>query len=120
MAGLIQQAQGPRKADQGEQKQFELAVQQATDFLMEEENIKAMAQMAHKSGPAKAIALFVKKILDGVHTAAGGSGVNVEGHTMTAAAQIVSQLAATILVQGGFEGDPKQIAQEAVQMMEQM
>lgn len=120
MAGLIQQAQGPRQASQGEQKQFELAVKQASDFLLQPDNIEAMVQMANKSGPAKAIALFVKKILDGVHTAAGQSGAQLQGHTMTAAAQIVATVAATVLVQGGFDGDPKQIVAEAMQLMEQL
>lgn len=124
MAGLIQQAQQPqqggRKASQMEQKQFELAVKQASEFLMQDENIDALVDMVKKSGPAKAIALFVKKILDGVYTAAGNSGVKVGGHTMSAAAEIVCNLAATILVKGGVKADPKQLVAQAMQEMERV
>lgn len=127
MDGLIQgampqQAQGggKRQADKSEQAQFELAVQQAAEFLMQDDQIDSLVDMSQKTGPAKAIALFVKKILDGVYTAGSGAGVKIAGHTMTAAAEIVAKLAATILTQGGVEGDPKQIVDEAMQLMEQM
>lgn len=135
MAGLLEQAmpqeaQQPmpqqaqeedRQATPAEQKQFELVIKQALEFLGQPENVKAFMDMVKKSSPEQAIAVFVKRTLDGIYSAAGEAGAQLQTHTMNTAAEIVSNILIQMMAASGLPVDnPDALVDLAMQQMEQL
>ena len=109
---------GGRKANQSEQEQFNLVVKQALQFLSSPEQSKMFLDSVQKVGPEKSIAVFVKKTLDSIFTAAQSAGAKVDPNTMTAAAQAVASALVKILVQSGMQIDEAAATDAAMQEME--
>lgn len=102
LAPAMKQEQ-PQQAGKQEQAMFELAVKQAMKFLTSPEQTKALVDMARKSGPAKAVALFVKRTLDGVFTAAKNGGAALNSNLMNEAAKAVSGVLVKLLNRSGIK-----------------
>lgn len=135
MAGLIQQAmpqeqmppqqgipQGEdRQATPAEQGQFELVVKQALEFIGQEGNVKSLMDMVRKTGPEMALATFIKRTLDGIYTAAGEAGAQLQGHTMNTAAEIIAKILVQMLQASGLPTEnPDAMVDAAMQAMESM
>jgi hypothetical protein len=131
--GAPQQPQGPqqgapqqgqeenRPASPAEQKQFELVIKQALQFLGQKENVAAFMDMVKKTSPEQAIAVFVKRTLDGIYSAAGEAGAQLQAHTMNAAAEIVSKILIQMMASAGLPVDnPDALVDLAMQQMEQL
>jgi len=134
MAGLLEQAmpqeaqqpmpQGQeedRQATPAEQQQFELVIKQALEFLSQPENVTAFMDMVRKSSPESAIATYVKRTLDGIYSAAGEAGAQLQGHTMNTAAEIVSKILIQMMAAAGLPVDnPDALIDLSMQQMEQL
>jgi hypothetical protein len=112
-----QAAESGRQASPREQKMFEVMARQILAALASEKSADAILAMAQAQGPGKAIGTAAGQALDAVAGAAQAAGVEIGPEVRAAAAQPVVVLLAKAMGEAGM-GDPKQIAAEAMQMIE--
>jgi hypothetical protein len=96
---------------------FEVMARQILAALASEKSADAILAMAQAQGPGKAIGTAAGQALDAVAGAAEAAGVQIGPEVRAAAAQPVVVLLAKAMGEAGM-GDPKQIAAEAMQMIE--
>jgi hypothetical protein len=119
--GQEQAPEENRQATPAEQQQFELVIKQALEFLSQPENVTAFMDMVRKSSPETAIATYVKRTLDGIYTAAGEAGAQLQAHTMNTAAEIVSKILIQMMAAAGLPVDnPDALIDLSMQQMEQL
>jgi hypothetical protein len=106
--------EGADKLSPEAQQAFDLVVNQATDFILQDENIDALVESAKTKGPAQAIADDATEVLRGVHAAATGAGKNLPPEILSLAGSQVATIFASVLANEGVI-DPKSVSQIAEQ-----
>ena len=113
-----ERAGAKRSATPQEIKAYETMVKQAVGMLTSPEGAKALLQLSKTSGPEKALAQVVGKVMGGVNDAASAAGVQITETVQYAAVQPVLLLLSTLMARGGLTKDPKALAASAMQLME--
>lgn len=89
------------KLDPSQQQQVDLICNQATDFIMLDENINHLDSMVKSSSPEQAIADMASTVLNGIYTAAQQAGKTIPQDIISiAGAQIALLFAAVIANEG--------------------
>lgn len=119
MNGLLAQAQQPqsRQATPEEQQAYKTMVTQVMSFLMQDDVVDTIEQVAKTKGPAQALAYVVSEALKHVGGAAMNAGVDVADHTGQAALGEVLTVIANVMQKSGMVEDVDATVQEALDII---